>query len=70
MVKHTQTISWQIADLSVFDHFVGLTLKWLNDEANRDINEIEIVLAFRKRDRSHDQQTRILRKIGKDYGKI
>ena len=56
--------------LSVFDHFVGLALKWLNDEANRDINEIEIVLAFRERDRSHDQQTRILRKIGKDYGKI
>ena len=30
MVKHTQTIRWQIADeLSVFDHFVGLALKGL-----------------------------------------
>ena len=27
MVKHTQTICWQIA--SVFDHFVGLTLTGL-----------------------------------------
>ena len=28
-VKHTQTIRWQNANecLSVFDHFVGLTLK-------------------------------------------
>ena len=32
MVKHTQTIRWllQINCLSVFDHFVGLTLKGLN----------------------------------------
>ena len=34
MVKHTQTIRWQIADelncLSVFDHFVKLALKVLN----------------------------------------
>ena len=33
MVKHTQTIRWQIADelLSVFDHFVILALKGLSD---------------------------------------
>ena len=32
MVKHTQTIQRQIADelFSVFDHFVGLALKGLN----------------------------------------
>ena len=32
MVKHTQTIHWQITDefLSVFDHFGGLALKGLN----------------------------------------
>ena len=33
MVKHTQTIRWQIADelfLSVFDHFVKLAVKGLN----------------------------------------
>ena len=31
MVKHTQTIRWQIADdcLNVFDHFVGLAPKGL-----------------------------------------
>ena len=32
MVKHIQTIRWQVATncLSVFDHFVGLALKCLN----------------------------------------
>ena len=35
MVKHTQTIRRQIADkLSVFDHFVGLSLKGLRNKIN------------------------------------
>ena len=29
MIKHTQTIRWQILRLSVFDLFVGLALKGL-----------------------------------------
>ena len=31
MVKHTQSICWQQPTncLNVFDHFVGLALKWL-----------------------------------------
>ena len=34
MVKHTQTILWLLPTncLSVFDHFVGLAIKWLNFE--------------------------------------
>ena len=34
MVKHTHTIRWQFADdcLRVFDHFVGLALKGLNEK--------------------------------------
>ena len=37
MVKHTQTICWQIADeLFEFDHFVGFTLKGL-----RSSNELK-----------------------------
>ena len=34
MVKHNQTVRWQIAEeLFVFDHFVGLALKELNIQA-------------------------------------
>ena len=37
MVKHTQTIRWQIADelLGMFEDFVGLTLKRLTININK-----------------------------------
>ena len=40
MVKHTQTICWQIADelLSEFAHFVGLALKVLMTTKNAKKN--------------------------------
>ena len=42
MVKHTQTIRRQFADeLSVFDHFVTLTLKGLNHKQFFKIVEIQ-----------------------------
>ena len=41
MVKHTQTILWLLPTncLSVFDHFVGLAIKWLNFEWTKKKNE-------------------------------
>ena len=43
MVKHSQTIRWQIADeLSVFDHFVGLALKGLRVRNFQGITFIRI----------------------------
>ena len=41
MVKHTQTIRWQIADelFGVCDHFVGLVLKGLNPKKAAPQNE-------------------------------
>ena len=40
MVKHAQTVRWLLSKncLSVFDHFVGLTLKGLNESSAITIN--------------------------------
>ena len=39
MVKHTQTICWQLPTncLSVFDHIVELVVKGLKDEWNDEV---------------------------------
>ena len=53
MVKHTQTIRWQIADeLFVFDHFVGLALKELR--LNFTISRMHLVASHSLAGSWHD----------------
>ena len=48
MVKHTQTIRQQKPTncLSVFDHFVGLALKWLKHRESDQFMILIILLCF------------------------